>query len=337
MSNNLPSSIIDPTLASQRRNYFLTKKKAVLDGLLGYKQEGDHLTYSVPAFLALLNVLTAKPGQYSGLRVYFASYSCHADDPNNQYIPEAGGDLLTLIFVPTTEVEQNGAPVNEDDPDNCYIIAQDKLIRLPRPGVGGPGLDTASRWVRHYQEKLPALSLDGVTTTGNKNFMDTRSQWYKIEIFTGILGKSEPGLISFIKTLQSDPDNPLVAIVPQFAAYTDTDTYAEAEGDPGIPLHYQLTLLFELRQKNDRVPNPKAARWATKHGADDRRRAAAAKQNAPTVVQRDAKLAVAGAAADMADAPEAPAAAADAAGSDDADTGYPCPPALTCLGSKLPA
>jgi hypothetical protein len=325
-----PLSIIDAALATQRRDYFLTKKKAVMDGLIGYRQEEDHLTYSVPVFLELLQVLTAKPGHYSGLRVYFASYSCHADDANNKYIPEAGADTLTLIYVPTTEVVQHGETINQDDLDNCYLIARDKLVHLPRPGVSGPGRDTASRWVRHYQEKLPAMSRDGATVTGNAAFMDTKSHWYKIEIFTGTLGMPNPGLISYIKSLQSDPNNPLVAIVPQFACYIDTDTSAETAGAPAVPLHYQLTVLFELQLQNDQVPNPNPVMFATKHDADDRRRAAAAKPDTP-VVRQDVRLPAGGAAAETADAAVAPAGAQP-----ESDTGFPCPPYI-CSGGLVPA
>jgi hypothetical protein len=311
-----PSSIIDQALAKQRRDLFLDKKKAVLDGLIGYKNELDHLTYSVPVFLELLHFLAEQPGRYSGLRVYFASNLWNENDPSSRFIPEGQEENLTLIFVPTKEDQPNGTTIQRDDLDNCFIISHDRLIRLPNPREAAPGMDTASNWVKLYQKKLPALALDGAQVTGNGGFRDTICQWYRIGIFLDNPTTKTQGLIRYIENLRDDLVNPLVAIRPLFACYTDTDTCPIPNGNTGasagtdVPLHYQLSLLFELRQKNDPDPNPAPVVFSTRHRADDVKRG--------TVAQ----AAVAGAAA--------------GAGSDDADTGYPCPPANTCNGSLLP-
>ena len=346
MSNNLPTSIIDPTLAGQRRHYFLTKKKSVLDGLIAYKGELDHLTYSVPVFLELLHFVTEEPGRYSGLRVYFASHLWSEDDPCSRYIPSGQEENLTLIFVPTTSVGQNGNTYHRDDLDNCFVIAHNRLIRLPRPGEVAPGLDTASNWVKHYQKKIPAMSLDGARVTGNGGYRETNSHWYKIEIFKD--SADAPGLISYIDKLRNDPVDPLVAIVPEFACYTTTDT-AEIQTGPSatlsVPLQYQLTLLFQLQQQNDPSPNPVFFGFGMKHHLDDLARAAA-KMLVPAVpsgpasggalVQSDAGMAVKGANA-VAQTAVAPAAlAAGQAQPEDSDTGFPCPPYI-CNGSLLPA
>jgi len=185
------------------------------------------------------------------------------------------------------------------------------LIRLPNPREVAPGMDTASNWVKLYQKKLPALALDGARVTGNGGFRDTISQWYRIGIFLDNQATKTQGLISYIENLRDDLVNPLIAIRPLFACYTQTDTCPNPDGNTGttaatdVPLYYQLTLLFELRQKNDPDSDPAPVVFAMKHRADDVKRAA-----------------VAGAAG----------AAGAGAGSDDSDTGYPCPPYI-CSGS----
>ena len=336
MSNNLPTSIIDPTLAGQRRQYFLTKKKAVLDGLIGYKAELDHLTISVPVFLELLHFLTEERRRYSGLRVYFASHLWSEEDPCSRYIPSGQEENLTLIFVPTTEIAQNGNTMQRDDLDNCFIIAHNRLIRLLNPGEVAPGLDTASNWVKHYQKKIPALSLDGARVTGNGAFRETNSHWYKIAIFLD--GTDTPGLISYIDKLRNDPVDPLLAIVPQFACYTPTDTAEVQMGTSAtisVPLQYQLTLLFELQQKNDPVPNPVFFGFGMKHHLDDLARAAAEGGPAVKGEEVDGDIAVAPAAVAQKAVAAAPLAAGQAQ-PEDSDTGFPCPPYI-CNGSNLPA
>jgi hypothetical protein len=315
-----PSSIIDQTVANQRRALFLEKKKAVLDGLIGYKKELDHLTYSVPVFLELLHFLVEQPGRFSGLRVYLASNLWIENDPSSRYIPEGQEENLNLIFVPTKEEQPNGTTIQRDDLDNCFIISHDRLIRLPNPREAAPGLDTASNWVKLYQKKLPALALDGARVTGNGGFRDTISQWYKIGIFLDNPTTKTQGLIRYIEDLKDDVVNPLAAIRPLFACYTQTDTCPNPDGNTGttaaadVPLYYQLTLLFELRQKNDPDSDPAPVVFAMRHCADDVKRAAVAEAGVPAPT-----AAVAGA-------------AGAGAGPDDSDTGYPCPPYI-CSGS----
>jgi hypothetical protein len=334
MSNNLPSSIIDQALANQRRALFMDKKKAVLDALIGYKKELDHLNYSASVFLELLKFLVKEKGHYSGLRVYFASQRWSENDPCSRYIASNEEENLTLIFVPTIAIGQNGNTIHRDDLDHCFLISHNRLIRLPRPGEVEPFLDTASNWVRHYRTKIPALSVNGELVTGNGAFRETHCNWYKIGIFLDNPATPEtpatPGLISYMEKLQSDQVNPLVAIRPQFACYTETDTYTD------IPLHYQLTLLFELRQKNDPDPNPNPVIWSTKHHADDEKRAEMANANGGANRPAATLAAVAAPQAAVAEAAVAEGASNEAT-PDDADTGYPCPPALTCNGSQLPA
>jgi hypothetical protein len=319
-----PSSIIDQTLANQRRALFLEKKKAVLDGLIGYKKELDHLTYSVPVFLEVLHFLVEQPGRCSGWRVYFASQLWSENDPGSRFIPEGQEENLTLIFVPTEADQPNGTTIQRDDLDNCFIISHDRLIRLPNPREVAPGMNTASNWVKLYQKKLPALALDGAQVTGNGGFRDTTCQWYKIGIFLDNPTTKTNGLIRYIENVRDDLVNPLVAIRPLFACYTETDTCTIPDGNTSasagtdVPLYYQLTVLFELRQKNDPDPNPAPVIFAMRHRADDVKRAAVAQAVVPAP-----PAAVAGA-------------AGAGAGADDSDTGYPCPPALNCNGGLLP-
>lgn len=243
-----PPSIIDPILAAQRIDYYTSKKKAVLDGIIG-KPEIDHITYEVPVFLQLLNFLTNGPRKYSGLRVYFASHLFSATDPGNQYIPADRENNLTLVFVPTLAVTKGSSTFNGDDLDNCFIIADKQLIRLSNTGNKASGRDTASNWIGHYQERLPAMSKDGARVTRNPAFNETKSLWYRMGIFVD--GPGQPGLVTYIQDLLKDPVNPLTAIVARMGCYTPTD---KSRGD--LPLEYQMTLLFELHLKNNPGSNP---------------------------------------------------------------------------------
>ena len=290
-----PPSIIDPTLAGQRLDYFTRTKKAVLDGIIG-KPEIDHITYEVPVFLQLLNFLTNGPRKYSGLRVYFAAHLSSATDPGSQYIPAGQENNLTLIFVPTLAVTKGNSTFNGDDLDNCFIIADNQLIRLSNTGNKASGKDTASNWIGHYQERLPAMSRDGAKVTKNAAFSDTRSLWYRMGIFVDN-GPEQPGLVSYIQDLLKDPVNPLSNIVARMGCYTPTD-----KSSGGLPLEYQMTLLFELHLKNNPGPNPIVL--GTK-----RRGVVHADSATPATTEVYY--------------PES-------------DTGFPCPPD-ECVGSLLPA
>jgi hypothetical protein len=292
-----PPSIIDPILADQRIDYFTKTKKAVLDGIIR-KPEIDHIRYEVPVFLQLLNFLTNGPRKYSGLRVYFASHLLSATDSGNQYIPAGCENNLTLIFVPTLAVTKGNTVFNGDDLDNCFIIAGNQLVRLSNAGNNKSGKDTASNWISHYQEKLPAMNQDGARVTRNAAFNDTKSLWYRMAIFVDSQdqdGQVQPGLVSYIQDLLKDPVNPLSAIVARMGCYTPTD-----KSFHGLPLEYQMTLLFELHLQNNEGPNPVVL--ATKRRP---------------VVHADS-------------------ATVGTHANPESDTGFPCPPD-ECLGSLLPA
>ena len=244
-----PPSIIDPILAGQRLDNFTSKKKAVLDGIIG-KPEIDHIRYEVPVFLQLLNFLTNGPRKYSGLRVYFASHLFSATDSGNQYIPAGRENNLTLIFVPTLAVTKGTTVFNGDDLDNCFIIANNQLIRLSNAGNNTSGKDTASNWISHYQQRLPEMNQDGARVTRNPAFNDTKSLWYRMGIFVD--SPDQPGLVTYIQDLLKDPVNPLSAIVARMGCYTATDKSSSGL----ISLEYQMTLLFELHLQNNPDPNP---------------------------------------------------------------------------------
>jgi hypothetical protein len=177
------------------------------------------------------------------------------------------------------------------------------LIRLANAGNKASGKDTASNWIGHYQERLPAMSRDGAKVTKNAAFNDTRSLWYRMGIFVdspaGPDSPEQPGLVSYIQDLLKDPVNPLTAIIARMGCYTPTDKSSETSGS--LPLEYQMTLLFELHLKNNPGPNPIVL--ATKRRA---------------VVHPDSATATT-----KVYYPES-------------DTGFPCPPD-ECVGSLLPA
>ncbi len=245
---SLPPSIIEPSLAGQRIDYYTTRKRAVMENIIG-KPEIEHIRYEVPVFLQLLNFLTAGPRKYSGLRVYFAAHRSSVTDSGSQYIPAGCEGNLTLIYVPTIAVTKGELVIHGDDLDNCFIMTGSELVRLANAGKGGSDKDTASNWIRHYQERLPKMSQDGAKVSKNAGFSDTRSLWYRMGIFVDA-GPGRPGLISYIQELLKDPVNPLTAVVAKFGCYTPTDF-----SDGNLPLNYQLTLLFELHRQNSPVPH----------------------------------------------------------------------------------
>ncbi|HXB91471.1 MAG TPA: hypothetical protein VNU72_04245, partial [Puia sp.] len=123
----------------------------------------------------------------------------------------------------------------------AYTIIGDKLIRLPQPGSVAPAANTAANWIKHYQDKIPALNQHGSQTTGNAGYKETKSLWYAMNLFTGSGGR--PGLVSYINSQQKDP-NPIVSVDAQLACYTGNDDFPQ----------HQLTLVFNLRRKNSQPP-----------------------------------------------------------------------------------
>jgi hypothetical protein len=235
-SASLPECIISGDLASQRVHYFTTQKKSALDDCIGYKPEAGSLTYPVPVFLQLLTSLTAEPGKFTGLRVYFAAYLKSDADPGSKYIPAGLEDTFTLIFVFTKEAVVKGKTINQDDVSNCYTISQGQLIRLPDPGSVPPAANTAANWVKHFQNRIPDLNKHGVAATGNAHFNETKSLWYDIKLFMD--SPERQGLVRYINSELGGP-NPIVAVDAHLACFTEGDEF---------PRH-QLTLIFNLRRK----------------------------------------------------------------------------------------
>jgi hypothetical protein len=245
-SDQIPGCIIDPGLAQKRIGHYTDQqKKDVLSGLIGYKDEIETVDYPLGPFLELLDFITMEPGRFSGLRVYFASYLWSDTDPGSKYIPTGLEENLTLVFVPTINTPNPanpGSSVPQDDVTNIFTICFNKLQRLPNPRTAPRGQDTASNWIRHFQNKYPVLNPDGVQKAKNLNFKETRSIWYQIGMFVD--NDQRIGLVSFMKCLQKDPDNPLIGVQAKMACYDHSDN------QPNFQIEYQLTPVFMLHLKN---------------------------------------------------------------------------------------
>jgi hypothetical protein len=238
----IPPCIIEDGCSKSRIALFTGTKKSVMDKSIGYKKEISSITYSVRGFLSLLGFVADLKRKYDGMRVYFASYLNDEGNPDSELIPAGQEDNLTLIFVPTRTIFKNSIKLHQDDIDNCLVIVNDHYQNLLTPRSDPRNPDTASDWIRNFQQsRIPDLENDGVSFTGNAYFKETRSTWYSIETFS-LPGK--PDLITYINCLWKDPDNPLVSIIARFAGYIKTDA--------PFPF-YQLTLVFDLHQKNDGV------------------------------------------------------------------------------------
>jgi hypothetical protein len=188
---------------------------------------------------------------YNGIRAYFA---CYPDKPNNRergIVPIGEEGQLTLIFVPTRKFDD--LDTGTDDPAEFWHLGTDgELTPLPIPGTVPPEQDTVTRWIRHYREnRMKALEQDGIETK-NPEFKETRSHWYDLKIIAGDVPSNDIGLIAFVECARRETENnpnPVVGLYIQWAAFL-TD-----EKEPQKYPPYQLTVIFQLRQKNDPLPS----------------------------------------------------------------------------------
>lgn len=227
-----PVAIIPEQLAKDRVDYYLDKKKVVMDGLLSYKDEVSQICYSVPAFLALMDKFVHGPRTYSGVRTYFASHKWDPNDPGSIYIPSELTDNLTIIYVPTyTVTNPDGSVIQQDDTDQCYIIFNNMPINLRR--AVNPIADTPANWIGHFRKKLDVLNLDGIRSTNNPLFLETKSIWYSMSSLVSP-DPNNIGLLAFIQQLQQN--GAVKKITAKFACYIENDTFDERK----------LTVVYEL-------------------------------------------------------------------------------------------
>jgi hypothetical protein len=241
-------AIIQKPVSDARIALFINSKKKILDDALYPQTENSFLVYSFDVFIRMLELFAYRRDMYNGIRVYFASYLSVDGDPGCDYIPAGQEGKLTLIFVPTKQgKDPDGSPniENIDDIDNCYTICNNVLFRLSNPTNVPSRADTASNWIRSFQSKIANLEKDGKTYTGSTSFRETRSLWYSMQSIAGN-NADDAGLISYARCMSQTPDdptNPVDGVIAKFASFLASD------GKP-YP-YYQMTLIFDLHQKND--------------------------------------------------------------------------------------
>jgi hypothetical protein len=241
-------AIIEKPVSDARIALFLNKKKKILDDALYPQTDNAFVVYSFEVFIRMMEIFAFRRDIYNGVRVYPGSYLTVAGDPGSDYIPAGQEGKLTLIFVPTKPgKDQDGSPngLNVDDADNVYTICGNMLVHLPNPANVPPRASTASNWIRNFQNKLPNLEKDGSTFTGNTSFKETRSLWYSMNSIAGN-NMDDPGLISYARCMNQTPDdptNPVDGVIAKFACFLPND-------GKQYP-YYQLTLIFDLHQKQD--------------------------------------------------------------------------------------
>jgi hypothetical protein len=222
-------------------------KKKILDDCNYPQTENAFITYPFEVFIRMLEMFAYRRDIYSGVRAYLASYICTPGDPCNGHVPSGAEGKLTLVFVPTTSPDGH---YHKDDTSNCYTICDGRLIRLPDPKMVPSKADTASNWIRNYQQnRIPQLEADGRRVANNTNYQETRSLWYSMDSIAGD-GHEEVGLTSYARCMSitpDDPNNPVDGVILRFSCFVMDDDINSSGKYP----YYRLTVIFDLHQKND--------------------------------------------------------------------------------------
>jgi hypothetical protein len=240
-----PSSTrITDDLTKDRVAQFMLKKTKILDPIVN-GGENTTLAYPFEVFIPMLEMFAASTQNYSGLRIYFASYvTGDADTPGGQE------EKLTLLYVPTKKKAVNAnLIIHVDDLSSIFTIINGQLKHLADPSTVSRDKDQASRWVSNFQKnRIPKLEPDGANHIHDTGYRESRSLWYGMGALNGDSTIGEPGIIRYARCMNKTPDepgNPVDGIVVRFAAFTDDEFFDE------IYPPYQLTVIFVLHQKND--------------------------------------------------------------------------------------
>lgn len=244
MSCTSTGCIVPSNRSGERIKLFSTTKKKVLDDCNYPQTENAVISYPFEIFIRMLEIFAYRRDIYSGLRVYLASYLNVPGDPGSSHIPANHEGKLTLIFVPTRSPD---GIHHKDDLSNMYTICDNRLVQLPDPSTVPARADTASNWIRNFQQnRVSSLEADGKKVTGNNTYLETRSLWYSMDSIAGD-GHLEVGLIAFARCMNQAQVNPVDGIVVRFACFVPGDN----AGQTGKYPYYQLTLIFDLHQQND--------------------------------------------------------------------------------------
>ena len=173
--------------------------------------------------------------KYNGLRVHFA---CFLDSGSPTVKGKEG--FLTVCFVPTigSDTQIGGT---DDSAQFSYIDANGNIVKDPKR-------TTVKPWVDHYRNhRVAELKTEGSGKV--TNFDESLTLWYSRGSIRAPVGTSEKGLLDLIECLDKTT-NPVVKMQIEFVAFL----LGNDEPDPDFRRYrYQLSLIFDLIQKDDKV------------------------------------------------------------------------------------
>jgi hypothetical protein len=238
----MSSCIIDDTLASSREGLFTKYKQPLLSPLVPSKSEDAGIPIDLNKFLNLLIQFRDSPKAYSGMRIYFAT--C-LDQAGSVSVPAGREGHMTLIIVPTLPLQ---GKIARDDASSYYHL-YDQLAPLPAPLPVPSDSDPVSKWIGHFcDDRRNVLQNDGTSKT--PGFRETCSLWYPMSTIAGTSagpGSGDIGMINAIQCGMNYEDNPIISLSAQYACF------CQNEVDMHIFPYYQMTVIFDLHQKNDPI------------------------------------------------------------------------------------
>jgi len=237
-------SVLPDVLANARKKLFTQHKLPALNPMVPHSgKEDSGIKIDLFKFRDLL-IQFRDAKIYTGMRVYFAT--C-LDTPGSPHVPGGREGHLTLIIVPTKPTTQGQTIGGTDDPKHYYHLYDD-CRPLPVPSSGSSGDDAVTHWTGHFKNhRRPGLLKDGATVTSSSGFEETESLWYSIRTIAG--DASDIGMIGSIQCGIDFSDNPVIGLTAEYCCFI------EKEDEPKIYPFYQLSLMFELHQRDDRAEN----------------------------------------------------------------------------------
>ncbi|HXB06604.1 MAG TPA: hypothetical protein VNW04_05805 [Puia sp.] len=231
---DLPQSVceLDACLAQQRKALFAGFKVFALNDMHPNRSEVCNIKVDINAFLALLKKFSAN-AKYNGVRIYFATCLDTVGSPS---VPGGQEGHLSLIMAPTTQHSSSDPLGGDDDPHEYYHLfkACTKLTDLK----------TKTNWLQHYSFNRRPNLIDHVRAiTRSQDSSETSCLWYPMAIIGG--DGTDKGMIGVIADALADTSNPVTGFTVEFGCFV------KAEEIPDTYPYYQLTLLFEIHQKND--------------------------------------------------------------------------------------
>ncbi len=237
------TAIIGCQCACDRVNRFLHCKLGVFNQYHIGRPENQAFTLTFDQWKTFLDIFKnanpANPQKFSGIRVYFASFIQTPHDMGNNYLGPQDVDKLVLIFVPTVA---NPAGAHDDVQSMYYALINGvgQLLNNPTT-VADSRMDTASNWVRHYQQALiPLLQADG-RSKDNAAFVETKSMRYPWSVIFG--DSTDCGIYGFMQNMHDNP--------PTAPEMVDGINIRVACYRKGEPFSYQLSLVLDLHQVED--------------------------------------------------------------------------------------